>query len=407
MMALQADVERLLHLDGVERQLADFRKDFGERFPHIADRFEHELSNLRTDLDSTAKETRQRNRNAGVPADNDERASSGAGLLDELPGELLELIVLCLPVAAVVALGACCVRLRCLTSSDAVWRRLYEAAFPRGRTSLGGLACWRDVYRRAVLSVPSSTNANDAVRIFEFADKSSLPRCVAFDHVRQQVISIDMQEMRATGMDGVTVRTANSVDGAVHLFADRTTGNYIAVSIADGRIRVHLLDSNFREIQPSADVSKALIVFLAAFRPNGRLFCLVGWGADYDVLSVDPVAGSVCRLPSTTEQKNLAYDAVADERDCLVIATMTNDLITIDSDGNQVAALPIKCGQVAISRDGIVAVLLTGSNRQEVHFFASNTVESPPIGRYVLPPSHSTRYIMHMVWTDECLLVCF
>eukprot|EP01116_Phalansterium_solitarium_P024766 TRINITY_DN9161_c0_g2_i1.p2 TRINITY_DN9161_c0_g2~~TRINITY_DN9161_c0_g2_i1.p2 ORF type:complete len:100 (-),score=13.57 TRINITY_DN9161_c0_g2_i1:135-434(-) len=62
--------------------------------------------------------------------------------LDDLPDELLELIVLCLPVAAVVAFGACCVRLRRITSSDMVWR-------PRGRTSLGGLTSWHDVYRRA------------------------------------------------------------------------------------------------------------------------------------------------------------------------------------------------------------------------------------------------------------------
>eukprot|EP01116_Phalansterium_solitarium_P003453 TRINITY_DN1427_c1_g1_i1.p3 TRINITY_DN1427_c1_g1~~TRINITY_DN1427_c1_g1_i1.p3 ORF type:complete len:106 (+),score=13.30 TRINITY_DN1427_c1_g1_i1:98-415(+) len=73
----------------------------------------------------------------------------GESALLGLPDELLELIALRLPAAAVVALGACCARLRDIASADAIWRSLYGTAFPRGRTSLDGLACWRDVYRRA------------------------------------------------------------------------------------------------------------------------------------------------------------------------------------------------------------------------------------------------------------------
>eukprot|EP01116_Phalansterium_solitarium_P016479 TRINITY_DN383_c0_g1_i1.p2 TRINITY_DN383_c0_g1~~TRINITY_DN383_c0_g1_i1.p2 ORF type:complete len:157 (-),score=31.03 TRINITY_DN383_c0_g1_i1:666-1136(-) len=73
--------------------------------------------------------------------------------LELLPDEIVELIMLRLPLPAVVAVGACCSRLRHLASSDTVWRSLYQTDFPRGRTSSGELG-WRDVYKRAVQSVP-------------------------------------------------------------------------------------------------------------------------------------------------------------------------------------------------------------------------------------------------------------
>eukprot|EP01116_Phalansterium_solitarium_P023055 TRINITY_DN787_c1_g2_i2.p2 TRINITY_DN787_c1_g2~~TRINITY_DN787_c1_g2_i2.p2 ORF type:complete len:216 (-),score=49.07 TRINITY_DN787_c1_g2_i2:21-668(-) len=208
--------------------------------------------------------------------------------------------------------------------------------------------------------------------------------------------------MRATWTDRKTVLTADGI-GAVHLGVDRNTGNYIAVTRVGDHVRVHVLDSNFRDIQPSV-ASEAFNIGRAVVRPNGRLFFLAGSGTSYDVVSVDPVSGTISRS-STTEHAPVPYDAAADERDCLVIVN-SNGIITIDSDGNQVAALPIKCGQVAISRDGIVAALMSGTNHREVLFFASNTVESsPPIGRYVLPTSLASKTIAHMVWTDECLLL--
>eukprot|EP01116_Phalansterium_solitarium_P023058 TRINITY_DN787_c1_g3_i3.p1 TRINITY_DN787_c1_g3~~TRINITY_DN787_c1_g3_i3.p1 ORF type:complete len:522 (-),score=13.87 TRINITY_DN787_c1_g3_i3:156-1721(-) len=336
-------------------------------------------------------------------AHNEALIGGGESVLDMLPDELIELIVLPLPVAAVVALGACCVRLRCLTSSDAVWRRLYETDFPRGRTSLGGLACWRDVYRRAVRSVPSS-NSDDAVHIFD-VDQSSLPARVAFDPVRHEVVSIvhrfPTHELRAAGMDGITVRRADDDESFRELGVDRNTGTYIAVT--ESPVRIHVLDPNFHEIQPSVDVSDVFEVALVAVRPNGRLFLVPRWARAYDVLSIDPLAGTIDLLPSTARHNLAPVDGVADERDCLLIAT-ASDLITIDSDGNQVAALPIKCDRVAISRDGIVAALLSGTNFREVHFFASSTVESSPIGRYVLPSARG-RAIAHMVWSDERLLL--
>eukprot|EP01116_Phalansterium_solitarium_P015615 TRINITY_DN34681_c0_g1_i1.p1 TRINITY_DN34681_c0_g1~~TRINITY_DN34681_c0_g1_i1.p1 ORF type:complete len:104 (+),score=18.07 TRINITY_DN34681_c0_g1_i1:121-432(+) len=72
-----------------------------------------------------------------------------------LPDEMVELIMLRLPLPAVVAFGACCSRLRRLALSDSVWRSLYETNFPRGRTSSGGLR-WFDVYQRAVRPVPKT-----------------------------------------------------------------------------------------------------------------------------------------------------------------------------------------------------------------------------------------------------------
>eukprot|EP01116_Phalansterium_solitarium_P002282 TRINITY_DN1219_c0_g1_i2.p1 TRINITY_DN1219_c0_g1~~TRINITY_DN1219_c0_g1_i2.p1 ORF type:complete len:102 (+),score=22.48 TRINITY_DN1219_c0_g1_i2:247-552(+) len=72
-----------------------------------------------------------------------------------LPDEIIELFLLRLPLRAVAAVGACCSRLRRLASCDAVWRSLYQADFPHGRTSSGGLR-WRDGYKRALQSVPQS-----------------------------------------------------------------------------------------------------------------------------------------------------------------------------------------------------------------------------------------------------------
>eukprot|EP01116_Phalansterium_solitarium_P020171 TRINITY_DN5877_c0_g1_i1.p1 TRINITY_DN5877_c0_g1~~TRINITY_DN5877_c0_g1_i1.p1 ORF type:complete len:208 (-),score=10.31 TRINITY_DN5877_c0_g1_i1:23-646(-) len=72
----------------------------------------------------------------------------GESALLGLPDELLELISLRLPMAAVVALGACCVRLRGITSSDAIWRPRYENDFPRLPTSPSRLG-WRDAYQRS------------------------------------------------------------------------------------------------------------------------------------------------------------------------------------------------------------------------------------------------------------------
>eukprot|EP01116_Phalansterium_solitarium_P017039 TRINITY_DN4102_c0_g1_i2.p2 TRINITY_DN4102_c0_g1~~TRINITY_DN4102_c0_g1_i2.p2 ORF type:complete len:130 (+),score=41.83 TRINITY_DN4102_c0_g1_i2:227-616(+) len=57
-------------------------------------------------------------------ARDDIEAARGTMLLTELPDELLEMIVLRLPVAAVVALGSCCARLHRIAAS--AWA-LFEA----------------------------------------------------------------------------------------------------------------------------------------------------------------------------------------------------------------------------------------------------------------------------------------
>eukprot|EP01116_Phalansterium_solitarium_P014826 TRINITY_DN3268_c0_g2_i1.p1 TRINITY_DN3268_c0_g2~~TRINITY_DN3268_c0_g2_i1.p1 ORF type:complete len:414 (-),score=44.42 TRINITY_DN3268_c0_g2_i1:210-1451(-) len=355
----------------------------------------------------------------------------GKSALLGLPDELLELIALRLPAASLYALGACCGRLRGITSSDLIWQPLYISDFPRGRTSLDGLACWRDAYRRAAQMVPSPANP-DAMGIFEFRDppapKSSKPVLdrtnrvsVAFDGVHQRVVAVThpshkAPRAQAAGMDGREIPMDQfhtlRAGGCKFLLVDRQTNQYIGVGIASysRESLVGLLDENFVEIQPFTVIRTAQAFHLqrVAVRPNGGLFLL---GTSGELYSTDPLSRNTGRLLNTNTigpAPMRVADFVADERDCAVIAH-NHSIITFDSDGRHLSTLSVNgAEQLAISRDGVMAVLRrTYPNAvdviYEVLFFASNTVEAPPLFCYQMPPRFG-RLSLRILWTDERLL---
>eukprot|EP01116_Phalansterium_solitarium_P001963 TRINITY_DN1181_c0_g1_i1.p1 TRINITY_DN1181_c0_g1~~TRINITY_DN1181_c0_g1_i1.p1 ORF type:complete len:356 (+),score=25.78 TRINITY_DN1181_c0_g1_i1:144-1211(+) len=351
----------------------------------------------------------RRRKRAGAQIEAAQSVVSGESALLGLPDELLELIALRLPAAALVALCACCIRLRGVASADAIWRPLYEADFPRGRTSLEGLPCWRDVYLRAARSLPSAANP-DAIGILQFRHQFGFfhPWCVAFDHVRKRMIALNIDVARmlfATGMDGCAVPRAHvRISDAVFAAVDRQSSNCVVVVCSHGQTSVRYLDENFRCTQHPVGITSPRGSF--ALRPNGRLFLCAADG----IYSVDPRSRESRRLldKGMTSPVVCSSPIAADERDCLVIAHR-DGITTFDSEGRHVSTLAVtNVRQLAISRDGIMAVLRRQGDdddepvQSEVLFFASNTSESPPLCRYCLPPNY---IVGHIVWADERLLV--
>eukprot|EP01116_Phalansterium_solitarium_P019702 TRINITY_DN5606_c0_g2_i1.p1 TRINITY_DN5606_c0_g2~~TRINITY_DN5606_c0_g2_i1.p1 ORF type:complete len:253 (+),score=35.99 TRINITY_DN5606_c0_g2_i1:451-1209(+) len=171
--------------------------------------------------------------------------------------------------------------------------------------------------------------------------------------------------MRATRLDGTIAREAKRLKYADHLGTDRNTGNYVVVTGVRDRNRpyVHLQDANFRNIQ--ARVVIPVQPGFVVVRPDGRLFVLGSLG---DVFSVDPVSGAA--TPLDVDDTNHAgfrawVDAAADERDCLVIARY-HKIITFDSEGREVAALPIDCEQPdCLSQASETATALTSTFRTQ------------------------------------------
>eukprot|EP01116_Phalansterium_solitarium_P003601 TRINITY_DN14414_c0_g1_i1.p1 TRINITY_DN14414_c0_g1~~TRINITY_DN14414_c0_g1_i1.p1 ORF type:complete len:244 (-),score=17.79 TRINITY_DN14414_c0_g1_i1:110-841(-) len=238
-----------------------------------------------------------------------------------------------------------------------------------------------------------------------------MPVHVSFDHLRQRAITIHpfsgARDVRATEMDG-TICEANFIEGALFIGADRNTGDYIAVTAVDDRVHVRVLGPTFRDVRTSVDLDTDVKPSGVALGPNGRV--LFVW-ASFSTLCVDPFARTVTHLRARVDQaktQNPFWHVVADERNCLVFAC-EQKLVTIDPvDGHQLAALPIKCRRVAISRDGVVAALILASgtpcNRYEVLFFATNTVKSSAIGHYKVPPAR-TQGLPRMAWADDCLWI--
>eukprot|EP01116_Phalansterium_solitarium_P021678 TRINITY_DN6837_c0_g2_i2.p2 TRINITY_DN6837_c0_g2~~TRINITY_DN6837_c0_g2_i2.p2 ORF type:complete len:156 (-),score=22.84 TRINITY_DN6837_c0_g2_i2:556-1023(-) len=111
-------------------------------------------------------------------------------LMELLPDELLEHVLLLLPDRDVVAIGACCSRLRCVAFSDGIWRRRYEQQFPHSRTSSGGLS-WRDVYARAMRCTWPGVVWKRALATWidtRLGFRGVKPERMAFDHERQRII---------------------------------------------------------------------------------------------------------------------------------------------------------------------------------------------------------------------------
>eukprot|EP01116_Phalansterium_solitarium_P001964 TRINITY_DN1181_c0_g1_i2.p1 TRINITY_DN1181_c0_g1~~TRINITY_DN1181_c0_g1_i2.p1 ORF type:complete len:372 (+),score=33.35 TRINITY_DN1181_c0_g1_i2:328-1443(+) len=261
----------------------------------------------------------------------------------------------------------------------------------------------------ASAALPSAANP-DAIGILQFRHQFGFfhPWCVAFDHVRKRMIALNIDVARmlfATGMDGCAVPRAHvRISDAVFAAVDRQSSNCVVVVCSHGQTSVRYLDENFRCTQHPVGITSPRGSF--ALRPNGRLFLCAADG----IYSVDPRSRESRRLldKGMTSPVVCSSPIAADERDCLVIAHR-DGITTFDSEGRHVSTLAVtNVRQLAISRDGIMAVLRRQGDdddepvQSEVLFFASNTSESPPLCRYCLPPNY---IVGHIVWADERLLV--
>eukprot|EP01116_Phalansterium_solitarium_P021681 TRINITY_DN6837_c0_g5_i3.p1 TRINITY_DN6837_c0_g5~~TRINITY_DN6837_c0_g5_i3.p1 ORF type:complete len:333 (-),score=29.88 TRINITY_DN6837_c0_g5_i3:195-1193(-) len=319
--------------------------------------------------------------------------------MELLPDELLERVLRFLPTRDVVAVGACCSRLHAVAFSDAIWRRLYAKDFPHGRTSSGGLR-WRDVYARAIRSLPpnhSRLRTRPGFGGFE-------PKYLAFDHARQRILGWDWSNNRlsSVGLDG-TVHAQTELKDVHALAVDADAGTYLAV-VAYVAQELVCLDADLRVLRSTPfdrDCGSYSLVCEA-----GRLFG-VALMSTTRVVEISPQTGRILRTV-------LSWDALLPIKlsGCqhFLIAEEFKNATAFDFDGEIVWTLRLESKNLAISQDGIIAVTTSS-----LVFPHAPYDPDPPTWFHLLFYSssgqllrscyHVSQYIEKTVWSDDCLLV--
>eukprot|EP01116_Phalansterium_solitarium_P019400 TRINITY_DN5394_c0_g1_i1.p1 TRINITY_DN5394_c0_g1~~TRINITY_DN5394_c0_g1_i1.p1 ORF type:complete len:394 (-),score=14.37 TRINITY_DN5394_c0_g1_i1:86-1156(-) len=318
-----------------------------------------------------------------------------------LPDEIVELIMLRLPLPAVVAVGACCSRLRRIASSDTIWRWLYEA-FPRGRTSSGGLP-WCDVYKRAVRSMPKS----DAFEL-QPADIAydSKHKFLAFDAARRRLLSASSDVLYSAEFDGTPVASVALVDRRAKVFVNRASGTYVVVG-GYPSLEVQVLDSNLQATGSCTIDLNKLNVELSSFAidSGGRLFVFgFDFGIGFSISVVDVASGQVTTgLEPTQIIQEHPAGVLIDSHDCIVAWHDSGRISTHTAQGRLVSVFD--CGvcptNVMVSADGIFAIAAARPFVGEwaVLFLAGD-------GRLLRADRSCDRGKLRFLgWTDEHLLL--
>eukprot|EP01116_Phalansterium_solitarium_P016490 TRINITY_DN383_c0_g1_i9.p1 TRINITY_DN383_c0_g1~~TRINITY_DN383_c0_g1_i9.p1 ORF type:complete len:368 (-),score=0.05 TRINITY_DN383_c0_g1_i9:60-1163(-) len=291
--------------------------------------------------------------------------------LELLPDEIVELIMLRLPLPAVVAVGACCSRLRRLASSDTVWRSLYQTDFPRGRTSSGGLR-WRDVYNRAFRSLPAS----DVFVLHPMCPLSVYP--MAYDNDRRRVLGYRLsdQSLCSVEVDSTGIRSIVLGSKPGKVIVDRVSGTYIVLDrlqVVDRSERpgfqLWVLDADLNVIGDCSFRLPSGLRFSFAIHSSGQLFALSSDFVRFSLSTVHVSTGEVTAILGPVQQSlGIPMGLLVDSQDDIVIWHSAGQIATYSAKGRLLSVFD--CGvspsDVVLSEDGIFAVRTTFLNPEIV-----------------------------------------
>eukprot|EP01116_Phalansterium_solitarium_P006015 TRINITY_DN18322_c0_g1_i1.p1 TRINITY_DN18322_c0_g1~~TRINITY_DN18322_c0_g1_i1.p1 ORF type:complete len:228 (+),score=32.52 TRINITY_DN18322_c0_g1_i1:151-834(+) len=165
----------------------------------------------------------------------------GPSLTEVVPAELLENVVLRLPLATVAAVGRTCRALHAISSSDGFWHHKYLIDFPCGRAVPDAGASWRSTYVRVHQSVPRGDSVVLTPYGVPFAGHQRI-RAVATDTARGRVYVLSGNRLVLLGEETATVLAELPIapiylrNDAVSLDVDTDAGRWFVVGLSQRKM---------------------------------------------------------------------------------------------------------------------------------------------------------------------------